>query len=148
MTQVIVQQVIRKVVVLANQQGLPGTAGPVGLSADTLEKTVTVPVGGHRAVAVIGGLLVYFDNTNPAHFGRVLGLTLNAASSGDKVTIKRSGEITEPSWNFPSENVIYFGPNGLLTSVAPTTGFLQVAGFTTASNKVFFDPQPAIKILE
>lgn len=112
-----------------------GPAGPAG-GASTLTLTAPGAIGGHRAVVPNGdGTLAYADSQNPAHFGKVVGFTLNAGSVGDPVSVAVSGEVTEPSWAWvPGE--VYLGSNGLLTQTAPTTGFVQVMGIATTPTRM------------
>jgi hypothetical protein len=55
----------------------------------------------------------------------VIGISTTAASTGQNITIKTSGQITDASWNW-TKGAIYLGANGVLTQTAPTGGSIVV----------------------
>lgn len=55
----------------------------------------------------------------------VIGISTTSASTGQNITIKTSGQITDASWNW-TKGAIYLGANGSLTQTAPTGGSIVV----------------------
>ena len=55
----------------------------------------------------------------------VIGISTTAANTGENITIKTSGQITDASWNW-TKGAIYLGANGALTQTAPTGGSIVV----------------------
>lgn len=55
----------------------------------------------------------------------VIGISTTAANTGENITIKTSGQITDASWNW-TKGAIYLGANGSLTQTAPTGGSIVV----------------------
>ncbi len=55
----------------------------------------------------------------------VIGISITSASTGQNITIKTSGQITDASWNW-TKGAIYLGDNGSLTQTAPTGGSIVV----------------------
>ncbi len=55
----------------------------------------------------------------------VIGISITSASTGQNITIKTSGQITDASWNW-TKGAIYLGANGTLTQTAPTGGSIVV----------------------
>ena len=55
----------------------------------------------------------------------VIGISTTAASTGQNITIKTSGQITDASWSW-TKGAIYLGANGTLTQTAPTGGNIVV----------------------
>jgi hypothetical protein len=55
----------------------------------------------------------------------VIGISTTAASTGQNITIKTSGQITDASWNW-TKGAIYLGANGVLTQTAPSGGSIVV----------------------
>ena len=55
----------------------------------------------------------------------VIGISTTAASTGQNITIKTSGQITDASWSW-TKGAIYLGANGSLTQTAPTGGSIVV----------------------
>jgi hypothetical protein len=67
----------------------------------------------------------------------VIGISTTAASTGQNITIKTSGQITDASWNW-TKGAIYLGANGSLTQTAPTGGdiIVHVAKAITATTLI------------
>jgi hypothetical protein len=55
----------------------------------------------------------------------VIGISTTAGNTGETITIKTSGQITDASWNW-TKGAIYLGANGVLTQTAPTGGSIVV----------------------
>lgn len=69
---------------------------------------------------------------NSSHAGRVIGLSINAAITGDSVTVQSAGEVTNSGWNWPPGALIYVGLNGDLTT-SQVGVFSQAVGFARTS---------------
>lgn len=97
------------------------------------------PLGGHRVLVQINDILEYADKDNPSHEGLIVGMSLEAVSSGN-ITIVTNGPIEYNGWAWV-EGPIYLGNNGLVTQTIPDTGFLQVIATAIAATKIIFNPQ-------
>lgn len=126
--------------------GQQGPAGPPG--GEGILKTAGATIGGHRAVVTdsTSDVVVYADNTNPAHEAAVFGITTGAAASGASVLVKTSGEIEEPSWIWTPQGAIYLSTNGNLTQTPPTTGFCLALGYAVTSTKMLVNIGQAITL--
>ena len=62
----------------------------------------------------------YADNSVLNDSTQILGLTLGAASGGEKVLIRTWGEVEEPTWNW-TEGWVWLDHNGLLTQTPPVS---------------------------
>jgi hypothetical protein len=119
-----------------------GLQGPPGEVGDLLAAGYIAgePLGGQRVVIVwIDGQLYYADSTNPAHFNRVLGITVGAIDIGASGNIRIGGFMTEPTWNWQPDKFIYLGTNGLLTQNPPVSGFLLEIGQPISPTKILVD---------
>jgi hypothetical protein len=115
-------------------QGPVGPPGPTGGYA--LQYTAGEALGGHRAVVLNDmGEVVYADNTILTHANKVLGITTGAASMGAMATIQTGGEMTEPSWSWVLDTPIWLSSSGMLTQVAPVTGFSLIVAFPVSATK-------------
>jgi hypothetical protein len=67
----------------------------------------------------------------------VIGISTTAANTGENITIKTSGQITDALWNW-TKGAIYLGANGSLTQTAPTGGsiIVHVAKAITATTLI------------
>lgn len=133
-------------IVTGGAQGVPGADGtPGNISTD---HNAAVPLSGHRMVTLdSNGLLIYASAETLAHANRVIGMTMGAVSAGVAPSVIKSGEITEPTWNWDTSLPLYLGANGLLTQtppVGPTTKFSNVIGFPISPITVFIGIQPSI----
>lgn len=124
-------------VVNSGPQGVPGEQGERGL-ANILPMKANGPIGGHRAVISAGnGAVAYADCRNPAHAGRLLGITLNAANAGENLDVLLIGGAKWPNLAFETEKPIFLGEDGLLTQTVPNTAaFVQVVGYAIAADEI------------
>lgn len=119
--------------------GAPGIPGPAG--GASMSFTATTPIGGHRVLALdASGAVIYADNSTLAHAANLIGLSLNAASSGGAISVLRGGEVIEPTWTWTPLLPVYLGINGLLTQTAPVfpAAFSLIVGFPIAPDTLFF----------
>lgn len=100
-------------------------------------------IHGGRVVRSDNGLIYAVDNTDDTHAAQVVGVALNAATSGNPVTVRAVGYMEDGTWTW-ANGVIYCGAAGQLTQTAPVTGwFLEVARVVN-STKIFIDLTPVI----
>lgn len=93
--------------------------------ADELSLVAGTNLSALRAVTTNGsGEAVYASNDTLSN-AQVVGLTVNAANSGNNVTIKTNGVITDANWNW-TKGTVYLGTNGQLTQTAPSGGAVIV----------------------
>jgi hypothetical protein len=119
----------------------------LGVPVSTVTLLASGAISGHRVVvADATGVAAYADATNPAHSGRVVGITLGAAADGDPVTVAVGGDIEEPSWTW-SAGPLYLGTAGGLTQSAPTSGFVQVLGVALSPTRIVVEPSQPINLV-
>lgn len=125
----------------AGRTGEQGIPGPAGGTAYTLMSDV--PLGGHRAIIpeVVGmdTFARYASNLDLTHANKVIGITVAASAADTPASIVRSGEVTEPSWNWTMNMPVYLGDNGLLTQTPPEAPalFSLIVGFPITATKLF-----------
>lgn len=66
----------------------------------------------------------------------IIGITRTSAADGDKLKYKTLGKLEDSSLNFPINDPLYLGANGLITNVAPTEGFRVRLGTSNGSNSM------------
>lgn len=120
--------------------------GPKGESSAVLNiYTAGASLSGHRMVTLNSSQqLIYATNINLDHAEKVLGMTMGAAAAGDLTQVIRSGELSEPSWNWTLGQPIFLGLDGLLTQVPPASGFLLHVAFPISATRVFVDIKQAL----
>lgn len=114
----------------------PGPKGGTGIKGDPGNLIIckaAYSIGGHRVVSINS------DNEAeyPSNISRAVGLTTNAATTGDYLNIQTSGLISEISWNWIPEKAIYFLSDGTLTQTVPISGTLLQIGFAVSSTEMF-----------
>ncbi len=123
----------------ANASGILPTESP-----STREFIAAEQVGDGRVVTTNSqGEVYHADNTNPAHAGRMFGLTLGSAAAGSMVKVFFAGLLEDSSWQWnPNKPQLFLSTNGVLTQTIPTTGFSCVVGYCVSATKLFVDIQP------
>jgi len=90
----------------------------------------TIP--GHKVVSASGGGAFKASSTNAGNIQGAVGISLNAAATGETVNIATSGRVDEPSWSWPVGKPIFLGTDGALVVTPPTTGYLLRVGISLA----------------
>ncbi|MFO0992548.1 MAG: capsid cement protein [Hyphomicrobiales bacterium] len=97
---------------------IPGPQGPTG------DTTITLPAGaavsGHRVIAWENGEARHADPTVLTDGRRVIGVSLNAALTGDPVTVRQSGLVVDASLALVPGLPVFLGPDGALIQTPPT----------------------------
>jgi hypothetical protein len=67
----------------------------------------------------------------------VIGISTTAGNTGETITIKTSGQLSDASWSW-TKGAIYLGANGVLTQTAPSGGsiIVHVAKAITATTLI------------
>jgi hypothetical protein len=131
-----------------NAQNTQDAIAELTAQATLTQKTIT-PIGGHRIVYLDADGAKYASNNDLSHLGRVVGITLGASDSNNKVFIRTSGEVVEPSWNWSKFGPVFLGQNGLLTqsSPGPPAFFSQVVGQAIGPTQIVINIQPPIVLI-
>lgn len=91
-------------------------------------------------VAVIDGGVAYrYQPGTAAYAGRTIGITNNAATTGNAVTIQYVGEVTDAGFGIYEDLVVWAAADGELTTTLPTSGTIQKVGFGIGSNTILLD---------
>jgi hypothetical protein len=92
------------------------------------------------------GFAVYADSSNLQHMQNVLGLSINAVTDNSYVTIRTSGYLEEPGWNWTPYVPVFLGTNGNLTQVPPTSGFSLVVASVLSPTKLLINIKESIAL--
>ena len=105
---------------------------------DIMRKICAENVGGHRMVTVDeNGEILHADSDLILDGKQTIGMTLQAALAGSECEIAITGdEVTEPSWNWITTSSIYLGDDGVLTQIAPTSGFVLIVAVPLTSTSI------------
>lgn len=117
---------------------------PIG---DDVSLTAGANLSALRAVTTdANGDAVYASNDTLEN-ALVVGIAANAANTGQVVTIKTSGIMTDASWTW-TKGLVFLGTNGQLTQTPPTAGAILVyVGRALTSTKLQIDIDTIIRTI-
>ena len=100
------------------------SGGIVAANIDT-SLTAGMSISALRCITTDSSGLAKYATPDSLANAVVIGISTTAASTGQNITIKTSGQITDASWSW-TKGAIYLGANGSLTQTAPTGGSIVV----------------------
>lgn len=100
--------------------------------------TAVEDIHGLRAVVIEDGEVRHPTLADVSDAVKIAGIAVNAATIGSEVTVQTGGTITEGSWTWSGGNV-FVEEEGVLTQVAPTTGYVVSIGRATDSTTIDID---------
>lgn len=112
-------------------------------AAQTFPATAGATVHGDRVVKVVEGLAYEVDTTSRADMLLVTGISQGSAMIGEPVTVRTSGERTEPSWSW-NPGILFAGADGVLTQVQPTTGWSMEVARSISATRIIVGMTPGI----
>lgn len=111
-----------------------------GGAASTISRLAGEAIGGHRAVKVLADNKAWLASPADADVEAVVGLTDNAASTGDALTIRFAGELTHLGWSWTA-GPVWLGAGGTLTQVVPTSGAIIRIGEAVGPTAININPR-------
>jgi hypothetical protein len=105
-------------------RGRPGIQGPPGPAGGVTEVQAGDVIHGRRVIRMANGEAFHPNINDDSQALQVLGISLEAASSGSPFPVRTSGPMTDPGWDW-EPGYVYCGNDGVLTQSIPPTGWLQ-----------------------
>lgn len=121
----------------------PSFAHQTAASKDTASEigvvsfVASAALGGHRAVRMEAGDLVYADKDEVADANLVLGVTQGASSAGAEATVQTWGLMEESSWTWTPDLPIFVSNAGVLTQTPPSTGFSLIIAVAVSATSIY-----------
>jgi hypothetical protein len=110
---------------------------------NTIYRLSSQNIGALRVVIDVDGVNAnYADQSSLTTSRFIIGVTTNAASTGDTLEITPFGEIGQVTGL--SNGPVYLGAAGVLTNTLPTTGVLVNIGYIANANLLVVSIQPPI----
>lgn len=97
-----------------------------------------------KPVVVIDGLAAIARSGDASHRGFVAGISSNAATQGNDVTIRTEGEMTDSSWSWDTSKPWIFYGDGVLTQAPPESWCQPIARVQSATT-IFVSIQGGIE---
>jgi hypothetical protein len=112
------------------------SGGIVAANIDT-SLTAGMSISALRCITTDSSGLAKYATPDSLANAVVIGISTTAASTGQNITIKTSGQLSDASWNW-TKGAIYLGANGVLTQTAPSGGsiIVHVAKAITATTLI------------
>lgn len=121
--------------IMAGQRGAQGRRGADGSAGgQTLTRMAGQEVSALRGVYESQERAYLIDPASDTSL-QLLGVALTAGAFGDDITIQAMGVIDDASWSW-TEGLVFVGQDGVLTQIAPTTGWELVVGFASSSTRL------------
>lgn len=98
-----------------------------GIVAANIDTTLvaSASLSALRCITTDGSGLAKYATPDTLENAVVIGISTTAANTGENITIKTSGQLTDANWSW-TKGAIYLGSNGVLTQTAPTGGSIVV----------------------
>ena len=118
--------------------GIMGAKGEPG-GQDIVCKAGEI-IAAHKAVSLIGNMVVYTDITDIDSCRRFFGITINAGDIDSNITVRRFGEITDDSLSLNTDSDVFVTTSGTITTSTPlsATRFL-IIGISSESNSFYIN---------
>lgn len=100
------------------------SGGIVAANIDT-SLTASTSISALRCITTDGSGLAKYATPDTLANAVVIGISTTSGTSGDTITVKTTGELSDASWNW-TKGAIYLGANGVLTQTAPSGGAIVV----------------------
>ena len=114
----------------------------LGGSSNTISINATVNISAYQAVNIDGTLT---DSSLVNKRDLCLGLATANINSGFSGNVQLIGNITNPAWNWSTNDLIYI--NGTtLSKTPPSTGFIQIIGKAINATTIEININPTIRI--
>ena len=122
----------------------------------TINATDSSKITGIAGASISSHKVVYFDSSNLVQYctntdfnkaKKVIGITTTSGITGETVTIQNHGKLTDSSFDFQVDNLLFLGDNGLITQTYPSSAQVCIQiGFVINQTTIFIDIKEPILI--
>lgn len=112
--------------------------------ATTISKQAGENISALQVLVAVDGEVFVASSDEPDDAGRLCGVAVTAASSGNSVDVRIFGELTDSGWSW-SPGPVYLGLNGALTQSVPTSGFIAQIGVALDSDSILISIKQPIR---
>lgn len=77
---------------------------------------------------------------------KCLGVALSTVAIGEVLNVQEFGKLEDAFFNFPLNEPLFLGANGLITDVAPVAGFSINIGHGLGAGAIFIDIREQIEL--
>lgn len=113
--------------------------------ASSLTKIAGENLSGHRAVCVKSDGKVYYADSSDIATKGVLGVTQNAVSANENVTVMTYGQLSNVGgWSFTAGNPVFVTSNGQISSTVSGTAYVCAVGLAISADTINIEVQQII----
>jgi hypothetical protein len=99
-----------------------------------------------KLLTAVNSTDVKVASTDTEENATVLGMAISAGLAGAAYKIHLFGKISDPSFNFPVNDLLFLGDNGSITNSLPTGPYLTRVGYSLGSGAIFLSPTTPIEL--
>lgn len=99
-----------------------------------------------RVVAAVSETNVALADKDSFQDAKALGVSINAANTGENVKVVTFGEIKDSFFNFPLNEPLFLGDNGVITDIAPSDVFNTTIGHSLGPGAIFVNIREPIEL--
>ena len=101
------------------------------------EGLASADVAAYRILRASGAdQVAHADKDERAHAGRLVGLSVAPAATGEPVRYVTHGVVHNPAWALAALQPVYYGDDGQLVQIKPTTPGIQPVGLALSPTRV------------
>ena len=123
--------------------------GPAGPAAEQRAYPASAALLSYRMVVLEQSGLVYAQNGDLDHIGRVVGIIERAPLQGELIVPVNRVAVTNSGWSWTPQDRLFLGADGELTPVPPTApaaAFLLPVGRAIGPTSIFVEIGLAIEL--
>ena len=105
------------------------------VSKGILTYTAGSSISGSRGIKIVNDVPAYCDASVAGDIGKLVGISLNAATSGNPLNVQYDGIFTDSGWSW-AEGPVYLDATGQLTQTVTGLAFVQNIGEATSPTTI------------
>lgn len=128
-------------IVVANERSVDVVTISVGSGGSGASTTNDYTAGNNlSALRVVrsnsSGEAIYADKDSLTDADALLGITTNAATSGNSVTVQSAGKLEDAGWSWTPGSRLFLQSNGNVSHTVPSTGFIVSVGHAVTATVI------------
>lgn len=105
------------------------------------------PLSGHRVLKITPNGADYASSAVVSDAASVIGISVDAADTGQPIRVQTDGELSEPSWTWTVGQLIYNGVDGVLTQESTSSGYSLVVGVAIETTTILISMKQPIVLI-
>lgn len=115
-------------------------------SSTIVSKIASETISALKLVTSISPTNVELANPDNFENSKVIGVSIEGASTGQKFKILEFGELADPFFSFALNSPLFLGLDGVITDTPPSSDFNVTIGHSLGNGAIFIDIQEPIEL--